>query len=246
LRFGKTEIFLLEGVDMGRTAEQSFGDLPVGQNINGGLTDDWIKRSAVRDGRSTFPTRRSWARKARTRNLEIPGLVLAHHPGMTAYIASTKMEQAMDSLPTANPELTQFFRQWLETFAFYVREVDYASARPLFHPDVLAFGTHNDVIPGLDQWVATQWDNVWPKTTDFRFVLEQTSVLASPDGRMAIVIAPWTSTGYHPDGQPFPRPGRATMVFSRNADGWLCTHSHMSLNRGVPQASHANRPVKGF
>jgi hypothetical protein len=23
-------------------------------------------------------------------------------------------------------------------------------------------------------------------------------------------------------------------------------HSHMSLNRGVPQASHANRPVKAW
>ncbi len=122
----------------------------------------------------------------------------------------------MAALPTANAEITQFFHQWLETFAGYVREVDYASARPLFHPDVLAFGTHNDVIPGLDQWVVTQWDNVWPKTTDFRFVLEQASVLASPDGMMAIVIAPWTSTGYHPDGKPFARPGRATMVFSSN------------------------------
>jgi hypothetical protein len=47
------------------------------------------------------------------------------------------------------------------------------------------------------------------------------------------------------DGKPFPRPGRATLVFSRNADGWLCTHSHMSLNRGVPQTSYANRAVKG-
>jgi hypothetical protein len=38
------------------------------------------------------------------------------------------------------------------------------------------------------------------------------------------------------------------MVFSKvlsdQAGGWLCVHSHMSLNRGVPQASHANRPVK--
>ena len=95
----------------------------------------------------------------------------------------------MDSLPIANPKVTQFFREWLETFAGYVRDVDYASARPLFHPEVLAFGTHNDVIPGLDKWVATQWDNVWPKTTDFRFDAKQTSVLASPDGMMAIVIA---------------------------------------------------------
>ena len=147
----------------------------------------------------------------------------------------------MTSLPEADSATREYFVRWLETFSGYVREVDYASARPLFHPHVLAFGTHNDVISGIDQWIATQWDNVWPNTTDFRFVLEQTSVLASPDGMMATVIAPWTSTGYHPDGQPFPRPGRATLVFSGNADGWLCVHSHMSLNRGVPQASHANR-----
>jgi ketosteroid isomerase-like protein len=153
-------------------------------------------------------------------------------------------EQAMDPLPAAPPELTQFFHRWLDRFAGNVRDVDYASARPLFHPDVLAFGTHNDVIPGIDEWIATQWDNVWPKTSDFRFVLAQTSVLASPDGHMATVIAPWTSTGYQPDGTSFPRPGRATIVFSKAAGGWLCVHSHMSLNRGVPQASHANRPVK--
>src|SRR4029077_15738682 len=96
------------------------------------------------------------------------------------------MEQAMDPLPIASTELTQFFRQWLETFAGYVREVDYASARPLFHPKVVAFGTPNDVISARDSWVATQWDNVWPKTTDFRFVLEQASVLASPDSMMEI------------------------------------------------------------
>jgi ketosteroid isomerase-like protein len=150
----------------------------------------------------------------------------------------------MVALPNANAELTQFFHRWLETFSGYVRDIDYASAKPLFHPDVLAFGTHNDVIPGLDRWVATQWDNVWPKTSDFRFVLDQTSVLASSDGTAATVIAPWTSTGYQPDGTPFPRPGRATMIFSKTSDGWLCVHSHMSLNRGVPQTSHASRPVK--
>jgi ketosteroid isomerase-like protein len=150
----------------------------------------------------------------------------------------------VSALLIADAATTQRFHRWLETFAGYVRDVDYASARPLFHPDVVAFGTHNDVILGLDTWVATQWDNVWPRTSDFRFVLDQTVVLTSADGAMATVVAPWTSTGYHPDGKPFPRPGRATMVFSKNADGWLCVHSHMSLNRGVPQTSHANRPVK--
>src|SRR6201989_1794777 len=105
----------------------------------------------------------------------------------------------MVPLPTANTDITRFFREWLETFSGYVREVDYASARPLFHPDVLAFGTHRDVIPGLAEWQATQWDNVWPKTTDFTFDTAGTHVLVSKDGTMATVVAPWTSTGYHQD-----------------------------------------------
>ena len=76
--------------------------------------------------------------------------------------------------------------------------------------------------------------------------MAQTRILVSADGSMATVLAPWTSTGYQPDGTAFDRPGRATMVFSKSEDGWLCTHSHMSLNRGVPQESHANRPVKAW
>ena len=148
----------------------------------------------------------------------------------------------MPPLPTADAATRAYFTNWLETFAGYVRAVDYASARPLFHPDVLAFGTHRDVIPGLEAWIATQWDNVWPKTTDFTFDIAGTHILA--DDSMAVCVTPWTSTGYHPDGTKFDRPGRATMVFSKDGDGWVCVHSHMSLNRGVPQASHADRPVK--
>ena len=150
----------------------------------------------------------------------------------------------MPPLPTAAAALRTVFLDWLDRFAGFVRDVDYHSAKPLFHPDVLAFGTYRNVIPGLDQWVATQWDNVWPKTTGFRFDLDGTHVLASADESMAVVIAPWGSTGYHPDGAEYDRPGRATMVFNKLDGAWLCTHSHMSLNRGVPQTSHADRPVK--
>ena len=150
----------------------------------------------------------------------------------------------MTPLPDADAATRAFFTSWLETFAGYVREVDYASAQPLFHPEVLAFGTHRDVIAGIGTWMATQWDNVWPRTADFRFDLDATRVLAADDGSMAVVIAPWTSTGFHPDGQTFDRPGRATMVFHKSDAGWRCVHSHMSLNRGVPQASYGDRPVK--
>jgi len=147
-------------------------------------------------------------------------------------------------LPEASPALKAYFLDWLDTFSACVRDVDYAAARPMFHPSILAFGTHMDVLPSLDAWVKAQWDNVWPKTSDFRFKRDAVHVLASDDETMAVVIAPWDSTGYHPDGSTFDRPGRATMVFHRRGEGWLGVHTHLSLNRGVPQTSHANRPVK--
>ena len=147
-------------------------------------------------------------------------------------------------LPNADPTTRRWFTDWLQAFSAHVRDVDYASARPLFHPDILAFGTHNDVIAGLASWNDTQWANVWPRTTDFHFTLAQVRIQVSADGTMATVVAPWTSTGYHPDATAFDSPARATMVFNRGPDSWLCTHSHMSLNRGVPQQSYADRPVK--
>lgn len=150
----------------------------------------------------------------------------------------------MAALPEADSATRAWFIEWLETFSSYVRNVDYASARPLFHSDILAFGTHQDVLPSLDAWVGTQWDNVWPRTDDFRFDLAAAHVLVSGDGSMAVVVAPWTSTGFHRDGSRFDRPGRATIVFHNQDDRWVGVHSHLSLNRGVPQSSHGNRPVK--
>ena len=150
----------------------------------------------------------------------------------------------MSPLPEADAATRATFIAWLDRFSGYVREVDYAAARPLFHPDILAFGTHRDIISGLATWQATQWDNVWPKTSDFRFDTDTARILASADGTMATVVVSWTSTGYAQDGTAFDRPGRATMVFHHTGGAWLCTHSHMSLNRGVPQQSFANRPVK--
>ena len=150
----------------------------------------------------------------------------------------------MDALPEAGPEVRDFFLHWLETFSGFVRDVDYAAARPLFHENILAFGTHRDVLPSLEAWMTSQWDNVWPKTDDFRFDLTTARVLTSDDGSMAVVVAPWTSTGFDPGGARFDRPGRATIVFHKRDGKWLGVHSHLSLNRGVPQTSHGNRPVK--
>jgi ketosteroid isomerase-like protein len=150
------------------------------------------------------------------------------------------------SLPDADAATRAAILDWLDAFAAHVRAVDYAAAYPLFHPQVLAFGTHRDVIPGRDAWVRSQWDKVWPRTSEFRFDRDGTHVLLSADATMATAVAPWTSTGYGRDGAAFERPGRATMVFMRAEAGWLCVHSHMSLNRGVPQESFGERPVAAW
>src|ERR1043165_9554596 len=112
-------------------------------------------------------------------------------------------------LPEADAATRAYFVRWLERFAGYVREVDYAAARPLFHPEILAFGTHRDIIAGLAAWQATQWDNVGPKTSDFRFDTQAARVLVPGHNTMATVVVNWLSTGYHRDGSTFDRPGRA-------------------------------------
>jgi hypothetical protein len=80
-------------------------------------------------------------------------------------------------LPETDAETKAWFIAWLEDFSSHVRAVDYASAEPLFHPDILAFGTHQDVLRSLEAWVETQWDNVWPRTDDFRFMIAEVHVL---------------------------------------------------------------------
>jgi ketosteroid isomerase-like protein len=152
---------------------------------------------------------------------------------------------ATSPLPEADAATTASVKDWLARFATCVREVDYASAYPFWHEAIVIFGTYQELVKSRQAWTDMQWDNVWPRTADFAFDIDRTLVLASPDGAIAVAVAPWTSTGFHPDGTPFPRPGRATIVLARQADGrWLGVHSHMSLQRGVPQDSHGKRPVK--
>ena len=151
----------------------------------------------------------------------------------------------MTSLPEADAATRDYFVSWLETFSGYVREVDYASARPLFHPDVLAFGTHRDIISGLAVVADDAVGQCLAEDLGFplrhrRGARARVGRQHDGDGGRRRGPAPAISQ----DGSTFDRPGRATMVFSKQDGAWLCTHSHMSLNRGVPQQSFANRPVK--
>jgi ketosteroid isomerase-like protein len=150
-------------------------------------------------------------------------------------------------LPDAPPAIRDAILDWLNRFAACVREVDYRSAYPFWHPRIIAFGTVQALVEGLEPFRDRQWESVWPRTSDFRFTAEAARVLASTDGSMAVAIAPFTSTGYTPEGTPFDRPGRTTLILVPNpseGERWLAVHSHMSLARGVPPDSHAKRAVK--
>jgi ketosteroid isomerase-like protein len=134
-------------------------------------------------------------------------------------------------------------RAWVAAWGDEVAAVDLATARHRFDEGVVAFGTHADIVRGLDELERQQWSQVWPAIEDFRFEVADLEVLVSPDRLMAVAVVPWSSTGIDVEGAPFDRPGRATIVLQREqVDAeWRGMHTHFSLARGVPQRTHGGR-----
>ena len=56
------------------------------------------------------------------------------------------------SLPEADAAITASVKDWLDRFAACVRAVDYAAARPFWHPDIVIFGTYQELVRGLPAW----------------------------------------------------------------------------------------------
>jgi ketosteroid isomerase-like protein len=135
---------------------------------------------------------------------------------------------------------------WFRRWSGLVASVDFAPARALFAPDVVAFGTFQHHLRGLDALEAEQWRQVWPTIEDFRFELDTLVTGVSPDRLMGFGAIMWSSTGIAGDGSRFDRPGRCTVVLRRDRveAPWLGIHTHFSLGRGVPQRSHGKRTPK--
>lgn len=130
-------------------------------------------------------------------------------------------------------------KAWFDTWSGYVASVDFDSARPMFEEDVVGFGTWMDVVEGLDNLMERQWKSIWPTIQDFRFMTETLQVRVSPDRLFAVAVLVWDSTGFHESGESYPRPGRATVGLRRDTldAPWMGVHTHLSLNRDVPQKS---------
>jgi len=133
------------------------------------------------------------------------------------------------------PELDVIARDFLLAMQACVRDVDFARARPLFDPDVVAFGTVARVVRGRDHLEANQWRHVWPTIRAFTFDLESLHCLGDEHG-LCVVVA-WDSLGVRADGSTFARPGRATLLLEPRDGRWVATHSHFSLVPTPPSPS---------
>lgn len=143
----------------------------------------------------------------------------------------------------ADSEDVRSVRDWLARWQPCVRAADYEAARVLFDDDVISFGTHQDVVSGLDALEQGQWRNVWGRIDGFAWDFDAMHVGFSPDRLLAFLAATWTSVGYHEDGGGFHRPGRTTAILSRPDPGadWSCIHTHFSLYPGTPPRSFGPR-----
>ncbi|CAN5643455.1 hypothetical protein BH24ACT5_BH24ACT5_06040 [soil metagenome] len=128
-------------------------------------------------------------------------------------------------------DVTLSVRKWVAAWGAEVAGVDMATARARFSPDVVSFGTHAGMVHGIDALHDQQWSNIWPQISEFEFLLDELSVLASPDGLQAVAVVPWSSMGRNPAGDISDRPGQATVVLRRATadDAWLGVHTHFSL-----------------
>lgn len=121
--------------------------------------------------------------------------------------------------------------QWLTAWQAAINACDYARGAELFAEDVIAFGTYSDAMHGRENLVERQWREMWPYIRDFRFSLNEASVL--DDGRsICVVICPWASLGLAPDGTTFPRAGRCTIALERTENGLRARHTHFSMSTG--------------
>jgi ketosteroid isomerase-like protein len=120
-------------------------------------------------------------------------------------------------------------REWFEKLSVFCSSLDYESARRIFADDVSSFGTHANAVTGLERLQKEQWEQIWPRTSNFRVHMD--TVHAGGEGDLGWGMAIWTSLGYTDQSQTFERRGRATVVIARRDGRWVAVHTHFSLFR---------------
>lgn len=123
---------------------------------------------------------------------------------------------------------------WLHKWQALINSGDLEKAKPLFADDVIAFGSLTAVMSGKADLVEQQWSSLWPRIKDFTFGYDSLHTFADEARRVVTAAMLWRSLGRRRDGSWYERRGRATLVLRRESDGYVCVHSHFSMEPGIP------------
>ena len=66
-------------------------------------------------------------------------------------------------------DIEQEVAAWVAGWSAEVAAADIRAGRLRFADDMIAFGTHADVVEGRDAVEAEQWSQIWPAIEDFAF-----------------------------------------------------------------------------
>lgn len=130
----------------------------------------------------------------------------------------------------------QAVREWFERINENCPKLDFDSTEHIFAHDVVGFGTKASIVSGMEKLRKNQWERLWPTIRDYQ--IDLTTMRGGGTDEQAWGIATWTSTGFDQEGNPFPRPGRVTLVLERREGAWLAVHTHFSVDPGTPPHSY--------
>jgi ketosteroid isomerase-like protein len=122
---------------------------------------------------------------------------------------------------------------WLDTWQSLINSGDFGTARPLFSPDVVAFGTVTGFMRSLPVLEERQWRQVWGKIKEFTFEKETAVVFRNGSSDLVTVACLWHSLG-RTRSSWYERRGRVTLVLRSSDQGLQCLHSHFSMEPGIP------------
>lgn len=127
--------------------------------------------------------------------------------------------------PPADPN------SWLRVWERLINAGDYEAARRLFAPEVVAFGSLAQTMTGLDALEREQWRQIWGSIRGFAFDAPVHVTMSAESMTLAVR---WRSEGMAEDNGWYARSGRCTLVLERRGASLVCTHSHFSMDPGVP------------
>ena len=147
------------------------------------------------------------------------------------------MGEPMADLPVAVPDQRDMaeLREWLDQLAGAMAATDYASARKRYVQDhFFQYGaTYPELLRGLDEAQAHQWEDVWPYVSAARFDDDTLATTISPDRCWAVIAGTLLVSGdrFHE------APNRATLVLVRStpSEPWLAAHAHFSMPQAPPR-----------